>query len=59
MGSKSDRGDALTVPVTVRSQGRITVPDEVRKALDIKDGDLVIITIRKARERESARAKVP
>jgi len=42
----------LPFTATVRSQGRITIPESVRKALKISEGEVVHITI-KVVEQES------
>ena len=57
MESMDDR--SLTFPVTIRSQGRITIPDEVRRALGVVEGDLIYITVRKFRKREPSRPEGP
>ena len=49
---KSDR--ELPFTSSVRSQGRITIPQAVRVALDIREDDLVHIKIRKVENREHA-----
>lgn len=36
----------LPFTATVRSQGRITIPDPVRRALNIKEGDSVHLTVK-------------
>ena len=36
----------LPFTATVRSQGRITIPESVRKALKISEGEVVHITIK-------------
>jgi len=34
----------------VISRGRITIPDEIRELLNIKEGDLLEVTIKKVKE---------
>ena len=40
----------LDFTVKVRTQGRITIPESVRIALGIKEGDIVQLTIRRVIE---------
>ena len=43
----SEVGDELPFTATVRSQRRITIDPSVARALDIREGDVVYIKIRK------------
>jgi len=40
-------------PATIRKDNRITVPPEVRKALNLKEGDLVNLQVSKMEPREA------
>ena len=37
----------MSFPATIRKDNRITVPPEVRKALGLKEGDMVNLQVRK------------
>lgn len=44
--------DKMEFTMYVRKEGRITVPKEIRDALDIKEDDLVNCTISKVKARK-------
>jgi len=42
----------LRFPATIRKDNRITIPPEVRKALGLKEGDMVNLQVRKMKPGE-------
>jgi AbrB family looped-hinge helix DNA binding protein len=51
----------ITFTVKVQALGRIAIPKEIREALEIADGNLVTVNIRKVetRKRDVKGARVP
>jgi bifunctional DNA-binding transcriptional regulator/antitoxin component of YhaV-PrlF toxin-antitoxin module len=45
--ASSDKKTELSFTVYVRCEGRVTIPNELRDAYAIKEGDLVVCEIRK------------
>ena len=43
----------MKFPATIRKDNRITVPPEVRKALNLKEGDLVNLQVSKMEPSEA------
>lgn len=52
--------EELPFTARVRSQGRITIPDPVRRALGIREGDVVYLTVKVVeREEEAQKSEAP
>ncbi|NIO36692.1 hypothetical protein GTO27_03210 [Candidatus Bathyarchaeota archaeon] len=49
MGKAAEKGGEMVFTAYVRIEGRITVPLEIRDALDIKRGDLIECQIKKVK----------
>ena len=49
--------DDFCIPVTLMSGGRVTIPQEIRDALKVKDGDRIEIKIPRKEKEESLLAK--
>ena len=49
--------DDFCIPVTLMSGGRVTIPQEIRDALKVKDGDRIDIKIPRKEKEESPLAR--
>jgi len=49
--------DDFYIPVTLMSGGRVTIPQEIRDALKVKDGDQIEIRIPRKEKEESPLAR--